>query len=319
MKRLMGVFFLAILCSGICGCGKTEAPQGETGTLELMEGMEHLVAGNTMGYCFSVSPEETKGELRLDSWDDPLHFMIESAGDKRQFAVVFLIDYRQIPVKVDGVSCEPFYVDVQGDFSEEFTFSLEEEPEPGKAHKLTAILTAYSDIFMADQEEIAVSSRDSIILDFDLYIGESEEAEALKSESAELEPTEPDLLYDSPGAGIVINTYTDELLSKIPAKEVHVQRGETLTLQYHAGAFEKNDFLMFVTAGYRQMKLDGKEYLYFKDLPKKQLAAGYCQMETPTEPGRYEVIGYVIPEPFLNAGTPQQHADCSYRFTLVVE
>lgn len=122
MKRLMGAFFLAILCSGICGCGKREVPQGETGTLELMEGMEHLVAGNTMGYCFSVSPEETKGELRLDSWDDPLHFMIESAGDKRQFAVVFLIDYRQIPVKVDGVSCEPFYVDVQGDFSEEFTF-----------------------------------------------------------------------------------------------------------------------------------------------------------------------------------------------------
>ena len=76
---------------------------------------------------------------------------------------------------------------------------------------------------------------------------------------------------------------------------------------------------MFITAGYEQMKLNGQDYLYFTDLPSKKMAAGYCQMETPEEPGRYEIIGYVIPQPFLESGLSDQHSSESYRFTLVVE
>lgn len=302
-----------ILAFSVCACGKS-VDQTEKSEVEYMEGMEHLLEGNSMGYYFSVYPEETQGELRLNSWDEQLKFMVESAGDERQFAVYFLCDYQQIPIIIDGVSYEQFYIGVHGNYSGEYSFSLAEEPEPGKVHKLTAIMTAYSDVLMAEQEDIPVSSKDSLILNFNLYIGDAEE-----TASFEMEPAKADLLYDSEGSGIILNTYTDELVSKIPAKEVHVQRGESLTIQYHAGAFENNDFLMFVTAGYEQMKLDGQEYLYFTDLPSRQLAAGYCQMETPKEPGRYEVIGYVIPEPFLEKGISAQHPDESYRFTLVVE
>lgn len=71
----------------------------------------------------------------------------------------------------------------------------------------------------------------------------------------------------------MLNTYTDELVSKIPEKEVHVRQGEELPVQYHAGAFEENDFLMFITAGYEQMRLNGQDYLYFTDLLSKQMAA----------------------------------------------
>ena len=204
---------------------------------------------------------------------------------------------------------------MEGDYSKEYSFSLAHEPsDPNKVHKLTAIMVGYSDVFMADQEDRLVSGRDSIILNFDLIVGDAGELNGFEAEK-EL----PELLYDSAGSGIILNTYTDELVSKIPDKEVHVQSGEKLTIQYHAGAYDDNDFLMFVTCGYEQMKLNDKDYLYFSDLPDKQLAAGYCQMETPTEPGRYEVIGYVIPEPFLEDGISSQHPDESYRFTLVVE
>lgn len=311
MKKINKIFFVMI-CLLICGCSKTE--NGSEESLEYMEGMEHLLAGNTMGYYFSVYPEENRGELQLDSWDEELNFMVESAGDERQFAICFLCDYQQIPVVIDGVTYNQFYIDVDGNFSKEYSFSLAEEPETGKAHKLTAIMTAYSDVLMADQKELVVSSNDALIINFNLYIGETSNMVSSKTEVAEVE-----MLYDSAGSGIILNTYTDELLSRIPEKEVHVQSGEELTLQYHAGAFKNNDFLMFVTVGYNQMKLDGQEYLYFSDLPAKQMAAGYCQMETPKEPGRYEVIGYVIPEPFLETGVSAQHATESYRFTLVVD
>lgn len=193
--------------------------------------MERLLGGNTMGYYFSVYPEEIQGELQLDSWDEELYFMVESAGDERQFAVCFLCDYQQIPIVIDGISYEQFYIDVDGNFSKEYRFSLAEEPEPGKVHKLTAIMTAYSDVLMADQKELVVSSNDSLIDNFNLYTGETAEMVSFETESME-----PDMLYDSAGSGIVLNTYTDELLSKLPEKEVHVQSGERLTLQYHVGA-----------------------------------------------------------------------------------
>lgn len=310
--KYMNKFFLAILCFIVCGCGRAETSTEKS--LTYMEGMEHLLEGNTMGYYFSVYPEEVKGELHLDSWDEELYFMVESAGDERQFAVYFLCDYQQIPIVIDGISYEQYYIDVNGNFSKEYKFSFAEEPEEGKIHKLTAIMTAYSDVLMADQKELLVSSNDSLILNFNLYIGESTEMVSLERESIE-----PDKLYDSAGSGIILNTYTEELLSKIPEKEVHIQSGENLTLQYHAGAFENNNFLMFVTAGYTQMKLNGQDYLYFSDLPTKQMAVGYCQMETPKEPGKYEVIGYVIPEPFLKTGVSTQYSLESYRFTLVVD
>lgn len=316
MKCLKKLFLveLLVLSLHVLGCGSAEEPSSATEPLEYMDGMEHLVEGNTMGYYFSVYPEETKGELRLEQWDDPMNFMVESAGVERQFAIYFLCDYQQIPIMIDGVSYDQFYIGANGNYSGEYSFSLAEEPEPGKIHKLTAIMTAYSDVLMADQEELLVSTKDSIILNFNLYIGDAQEMV-----SFETEKTDADILYDSAGSGIILNTYTDELVSKIPAKEVFVKSGEPLTIQYHAGAFENNDFLIFITAGYEQMKLNGQSYLYFSDLPSKQLAAGYCQMETPKEPGQYEVMGYVIPEPFLETGVSLQHANESYRFTLTVE
>lgn len=310
--KIKKIFIFAMFCLCACGCARSEISSGEP--LEYMEGMEHLIEGNTMGYYFSVYPEETPGELRLDSWNEQLKFMVESAGDKRQFAVYFLCDYQQIPVVIDGVSYDRFYVGVNGNFSKEYSFALAQEPEPGKVHKLTAVMTAYSDVLMAEQKEIVVSSKDSLILNFNLHIADPKDMASLAVESVEA-----DMLYDSAGAGILLNTYTDELISKIPEKEVHVQSGEELTLQYHAGAYENNDFLMFVTAGYMQMKLNGQEFLYFSGLPAKKMAAGYCQMETPKEPGKYEVIGYVIPEPFLEESVSGQRSLESYRFTLVVE
>lgn len=40
--------------------------------------------------------------------------------------------------------------------------------------------------------------------------------------------------------------------------------------------------------------------------------------EIPKETEKYEVIGYVSPEPFLETGVSTQHSWESYRFTLVI-
>ncbi len=314
MIRKARLFILVIFCTAVCGCGSSVTASEEMDSPKHMEGMDQLLEGNTMGYAFSVYPEEERGELRLASWEEPLNFQVESAGTQRQFAIYFMCDYRQVPILIDGVTYDQFYIGVDGNYSGEYSFSLAEEPEPGKVHKLTAVMTAYSDVLMADQENTPVSTLDSLILNFNLSIGDVQEMTSFEKKAADAE-----LLYDSAGSGIILNTYTDELVSKIPEKEVHVRQGEELTIQYHAGAFEENDFLMFITAGYEQMRLNGQDYLYFSDLPPKQMAAGYCQMETPEEPGRYEVIGYVIPQPFLESGLSDQHSSESYRFTLVVE
>ncbi|MDO4261943.1 MAG: hypothetical protein Q4C82_07680 [Eubacteriales bacterium] len=215
-------------------------------------------------------------------------------------------------MEINGSVCQTFYVD--GNDSGEYSFSLGREPEEGQIHKLTAIMTAYSDVLTADQDDVPFSTKDSIILNFDLIIGDAKDMTTF-SHKAETEEE----LYDTQGSGIVINTFTDEIASKVPQKEVHVNAGEELTLQYHAGGYTENDFLIFVTAGYEQMRLNGENYLYFEHLPSRKMAAGFCQMSTPDTPGRYEVMGYVIPDPFSDSGVSDEHADESYRFTLVVE
>lgn len=310
-KKILYLFFAIFLMLNLCSCS---IRKDEMEAAEIMDGMEHLLAFNTMGYCFAVYPEETKGEIRLNYWSDTMQFQIESAGDDRQFAVYFFLDYEQIPVLIDGIEYDQYFINVEGNYSNKIDFCLVTEPESEIQHKFTAILTAYSDVFMAEQENISYSSKDSIILNYDLKIEGAEGYSKTLSTA-----TTPELLYDSQGAGILLNCYTDELASKIPQKEVRVKKGDNLVLQYHAGGYEKNDFVLMVTAGYQQMHLDGHNFLYFENLPSRQLAAGYCEMETPNMPGSYEVIGYVIPNPFLEDGVSELHSQVSYRFTLIVE
>ena len=313
-KLSICVFLTIIILFNLCACGNNQEQQDAIAKPGVMDGMEHLLDFNTMGYFFGVYPEPALGKIKLDKWSDPMQFFVESAGDDRQFAVYFFLDYKQVPITVNEETYEQYFVNVKGDYSNKFDFCLAEEPEPGKIHKFTGILTAYSDVLMAEQDNISFSSKDSIILNYDLYIDNVEELPEILSVE-----TTPELLYDSQGAGILLNCYTDELSSRIPQKEIRVKKGENLTLQYHVGGYEKNDFALIVTAGYQQMNLEGQSYLYFKDLPSGQMAAGYLEMETPDVPGSYEIIGYVIPEPFSENGVSTQHSDSSYRFTLIVE
>lgn len=312
--KCINLFLIIIILFNLCACGNNKEQQDTMAEPGIMDGMEHLLDFNTMGYCFGVYPETTLGEIKLDKWSDSMQFQIESAGDDRQFAVYFFLDYKQVPIVVNEETYEQYFVNVEGNYSNMFDFCFAAEPEPGKVHKFTAILTAYSDVLTAEHDNIYFSSTSSIILNYDLYIGNAEECPEILSTE-----TKPELLYDSQGAGIILNCYTDELASRIPQKEIRVKKGEKLTLQYHVGGYEKNDFALIVTAGYQQMNLDGQSYLYFKDLPSRQMAAGYLEMETPDVPGSYEIIGYVIPEPFSENGVSTQHSDSSYRFTLIVE
>lgn len=314
MKKISSLMVLFCLMVTLCACGQKQATLENTAEPQKMEGMEHLLEYNTMGYFFGVYPELSKGRIELDSWSDTMQFRVESAGDNREFAVMFFLDYEQIPICIDGKDYEQYYINVAGNYSRVFDFQLAEKPDTDKIHKLTGILVSYSDVLMAEQDDIEFSTHDSIILNYELVIDKAEDYMTVSCESIY-----PEMLYDSQGSGIIVNCRTDELRSYIPDKEIRVKSGDTLTLQYHAGAFQENTFVMFVTAGYEQMLLNGKEYLFFQDLPTMQLAAGYLEMQVPDEPGSYEVIAYVIPQPFKEGSVSEEISSDSYRFTLVVE
>ena len=78
MIRKARLFILVIFCTAVCGCGSSVTDSEEMDSQKHMEGMDQLLEGNTMGYAFSVYPEEERGELRLASWEEPLNFQVEN-------------------------------------------------------------------------------------------------------------------------------------------------------------------------------------------------------------------------------------------------
>lgn len=305
MKKLLHskhlcILLIFILLISLCGCAPKE---------------DQTIAATTT-YFFGLYPEDSRGIIKLNSWSDEMQFKLESSGINRQYVVMLFLDYEQIPFYVDNQKYEQYYIDVkENDYSRTFSFHLAQEPSEGQIHKLTGIVAAYSDIHLAEQDSLDYLDDYSIIPCYNLIIGNAQIYQPVFPSSED-----PDCLFDSYSSSIVVNSRTDKLGSYIPEKEIHVKKGESLTLQYDAGGYsENNNFLLFATAGFQQMDLNGQKYIYFSNLPNKKMAAGFLQMQTPDESGSYEVIVYMIPEPFLNDGIPDKLADGSYRFTLVVE
>lgn len=277
---------------------------------------EDLTVAPTTTYFFGLYPEASRGRIEIDTWSDEMEFKLESSGANRQYVIMLFLDYEQIPFSVEGETYEQYYIDVnQPDYSRTFSFHLVQEPAPDQIHKLNGIVAAYSNIHLAEQADLDYMDDYSIIPCYDLIINDA--TTYLPSEAV---PEEPTSFYDSYSSGIIVNCYTDKLGTYIPEPEIHVKEGKNLTIQYNAGGYsDNNTFLLLATAGFQQMDLNGKKFAYFQGLPVGQQGNGFLEMSTPDAPGSYEVIVYMLPEPFSTDGISEEMPDGSFRFTLIVD
>lgn len=321
MKLKWLLFYLMIVASILCGCSQQEQeenPFPETNSGEIMDGMNTIYADNTHGYAFGLDTKasyqiQEDGVYELETNKSPMYFSVESAGDaERELAVQIFVDYVQVPIIIDGKTYDTFFIDATEKFSQIYEFQFAEDIDMSKNHKILGILTAYSNVLIAEQDVIA-SGNDSICIDGILsFSPDNTLAKPLYSISEPLE------FYEDKFAGFLLNT-EKENIRKIPQKKVSVQPLEELHIKYHIGEEGRTkETVILVNIANRQTKINGQQY-YYCHTEAGKIAYGDITIQAPEEAGLYEITAWSVQDPFLeNIFECNISIPMAMRFTLEV-
>ncbi|MCG8485582.1 MAG: hypothetical protein MJA31_19905 [Clostridia bacterium] len=105
-----------------------------------------------------------------------------------------------------------------------------------------------------------------------------------------------------------------------PEPSMQIEKNTQLPLMYNIDKYKvKNDCLIIITANYKPLKINENNYYQLIKLDgEKGTANGSINIMTPNKSGNYEIIGYVIRDPFKKQSSPDNIVDTSPRFTMVV-
>ena len=280
--------------------------------------VQHLVSENTKGYYFDLytaksKNQERKGIIELKKYNEDMFFRVENGAQKRQFSVQVFIDYRQVPIKIDGTEYDTFFIDAPENFGRDFTFQLVEPIDTNYNHSLLAILTAGTDV-LTNEVNFKMSDNYSIAIDHVLSFGRDN---AMVQPKYNIEKTETVTEYQA--AGLLLNTDIKEYKRTIPDRELKLLAGEEFSLQYQVGGYENcKEVAVIVTIGSKQSDINNQDYILC-EVENGALVRGTANINAPHQEGKYEIMGWVIKDPFDVDKTEYMPLDSSYRFTLNVE
>ena len=301
---LLSVLFLTMITS----CSST--PTTTQGNLE------HIQTGYS--YYFDVFTPASKdsprnGIIELQDYDDDIYFQIENAGQKRQFAVQIFIDCRLTPVIINGIEYETFIIDSDEILSEVYSFKLAEPLDTNKNHSMLAILIAGTDIY-TNHVEFAMTNQYSIALDHILMFGED-----LPMAQADYDYEKVELVTEYQSTGLLLNSDIENNTRAIPEREMILHQGEEFSLQYQVGGYpDCEEVAVIITIGLKQAKINNQDYILCQ-VKDGELVHGVANLTAPAEAGEYEIMGWVIKEPFDTDKSEYFPLDASHRFTLTVE
>lgn len=112
------------------------------------------------------------------------------------------------------------------------------------------------------------------------------------------------------GGDYTVNEYSiayDEILD---LKEIE--------LQYHVGGYEDcQEALILLSLDMQQIQMDHQDYLRYK-VEKGEIVSDTFTIKAPSEPGAYDLTGWVIKDPFSAEAPEFVPLDAAYRFTVNV-
>ncbi len=311
-KNFKNCIMLCILVSlflMIAGCSSASPVQSD---------FEHIDPGYTNSYYFDVFTPASKdsprtGIIELQSYDDDIYFQIENAGQERELAIQIFIGCRLTPIIIDNVEYETFLIDSKEILSETYSFKLAKPLDTSKNHSMLAILIAGSDIY-TNQVEFEMTNQYSIALDHVLMFGED-----LPMAQSDYGYEEVGLVTEYQSAGLLLNTDIENNSRAIPEREIIVHPEEEFSLQYQVGGYQDCDEVaVIITVGLEQAKINNQDYILCK-VREGELIHGTAGLKAPAEAGEYEIMGWVIKNPFDTDKTEYFPLDAAYRFTLTVK
>lgn len=286
----------------------------------IMDGMQELLSWNTYGFLFGIYSDLSKGQVQdgiieLEHGSDNLYFLVESAGQQREIAVQIFIDYVQVPIIIDGEEYLTFFIDADEKFSQEYCFVINKELDESVDHKLTAVMTVATDKNAANVEGEYPFNDYSIAYDEILDIqGNSDQI--IPDSLYDYE--EPHETYKDMWYGLIINDDTEEFRRKVPEKEITVEPDAEIELQYQVGGYEDcSEVLFLVSLDMQQIPINNQNFLKLQVTDGK-ISNGILKLRTPSEPGLYDLTGWIIKDPFSEKAPKYTPLDAAYRFTLNV-
>lgn len=309
--RKMEYIYIVILTILVClisltGCKKTN-----------YDDIQHLDSGNTHGYYFDLFTESTRnvprdGIIGMENYNDELIFRVENASQPRQFAVQFFLNYEQVPVIIDSIVYETFIIDADAYLGNEYTFSLLDEIDTSYNHSLVVVLIAGADI-LTSETDFRITDHYSIAYNSKLSFNENNH---MKKSQYQYEETE--VVTEYQGQGLILNTDTVNFARLVPNKELNLMTGEKFSLHYQVGGYKDcEDVAIFITIGLKQANINNQDYIICK-LKNGELVSGIIEIIAPDIEGEYEIMGWVVKDPF-NDKHEFFPLDSSYRFTLNVK
>lgn len=126
-------------------------------------------------------------------------------------------------------------------------------------------------------------------------------------------------LKSDPYQGLLFNLdYSKGKNNKLPPKEITVKSGEKIKVAYRIGGYEDTENYAFVVMiDWKAVRIDNQFYKLVKT-EKGRIGYGEVYLQMPLNQGKYEVTGWVIPNPFDKNKLNLFPLDSSYRFTLNV-
>jgi hypothetical protein len=254
--------------------------------------------------------------IYLDSVTDNLHITITTrVPEEFNGELKFLWDYQEIEYAVNGktYSAFPFHAKAEDGF--EIPVNLPGNIDFSQSHILTVVALPNSDKHRADGFTFKIRP---LSKDYEI-VPQNGDSKLEKLSAAIIPETELSL----PFSGLMLNQDFDSIDAnsvKFPNTNIEVSAGERIKLAYRVGNYETAaDILFYVFVGNSQYEINGGSFIHLTNTPGK-VAYGIVEITAPTQPGQYEVTGFVTSAPYEHRNKENAtYSDCATGFTITVK
>ena len=282
-------------------------------------------------FSLTVSSQTTKadipGSLRLALSDinEPIDITYQQGGRDRTFVIHVYYDYKPVAFRVGetGDFDSTFVFDMDDKTGYEFPIYLDPEIQPDdQVHRLIIdFVPGYTEYAKDKEGQDAHSSFPQmyeLVYRTDSGTQASESAYPLEKPASYLDRQSIPILLNLNAAVQGGAPYTDpvgpEKLYTLPSSS------GALTMNYALSNVEPlaETALVFLTVGHQPVKVNGQDYVWL-DLDWQTMSVGQCSFDAPEDPGFYDIIGYVVFDPFLPITNDERSfPSTGIRFTLEI-
>ncbi|MEI3614624.1 hypothetical protein [Pseudogracilibacillus sp. SO30301A] len=277
------------------------------------------------GFSMKVSNENIKTDsdiidfFIMESPQDELTIFFENFYTNSEFVLNLFYDYQQIDFKVDGhKKTTNYFFELNENESISIPVILPKTIKADKSpHKLLVSIVVAP--YYHEKDLKLNSDHYGIVMDYEI---EYDGYNSSESFSQKPEINQPELI-DLPFASALMINDDLNMNAKVannPPHSLSVKPNEEVTLAYRAGPEENaTNYLLTVLIDWKQTLINNNEPFQIINIPdSNKVGYGTFTFIAPNDPGDYELIAYLIPEPFTRKSDDLFSISSSTRFTLSV-